>query len=257
MGLRITATGVAWNAVPFAASYTFELRDAQGNLVAPLKNQPGTSFDPQTPLKPGQYTLCVYSNFANLSSNWSLTYAFEMFRPPLTITSSATDTVDATPTITWTAANGAAAYEVIVTPAGSSAPVYVRTGITGTSHRIDVPLRNGKHLIQVRAIFPDGSRSSLSTAQQIFIGPAPSLTFANEKLSWNPLNGATHYELWLNYLGTPTQRQIVYERVYLQTSYILPSTLPKGRYQAWLRAIRSENGELYPGAWTSVSFELA
>ena len=135
-------------------------------------------------------------------------------------------------------------------------PVYARTGITTTSHRIDIPLTNGIHQIQVRWIFADGSRSSWSPAQQLLIGPAASLTYAAGKLSWSSVNAATNYELWINYLGSPAQGKIVYQPLYVGTSYTLPSTLPKGRYQTWLRAIRAENGQLYTGAWTSVVFEI-
>ena len=256
INLRSTATGVAWDAVPFAGSYTFELRDSRGSLVVPRQSQTGTTFDPAIPLTPGQYSLRVFTNFSNLSSNWSATYAFELFRPPVAITSSGAATVDATPTITWTSAPGAATYELVVTRSGSVVPVYARTGITTTSHRIDIPLTNGIHQIQVRWIFADGSRSSWSPAQQLLIGPAASLTYAAGKLSWSSVNAATNYELWINYLGSPAQGKIVYQPLYVGTSYTLPSTLPKGRYQTWLRAIRAENGQLYTGAWTSVVFEI-
>ena len=256
LNLRSTATGVAWDAVPFAVSYTFELRDSRGALAVPRKSQTGTTFDPATPLTPGQYSLRVFTNFSNLSSNWSATYAFELFRPPVAITSSGAATVDATPTITWTTAPGAATYEVVVTKSGSPVPVYARTGITTTSHRIEIPLGNGIHEIQVRAIFADGSRSSWSPVQQLFIGPAATLTYAAGKLSWSSVNAATNYELWINYLGAPSQSKIVYQPLYAGTSYTLPSTLPKGRYQTWLRAIRAENGQLYAGAWTSVLFDV-
>jgi len=257
VNLRSTATGVAWNAVPFAVSYTFELRDSRGALVVPRKSQTETTFDPAIPLTPGQYSLRVFTNFSNLSSNWSATYAFELYRPPVAITSSGAATVDATPTITWTSAPGAATYEVVVTKPGSAVPIYARAGISTASHRIDIPLGNGMHEIQVRAIFADGSRSSWSPVQQLLIGPAATLTYAAGKLSWSSVNAATNYELWINYLGVPAQGKIVYQPFYAGTSYTLPSTLPKGRYQTWLRAIRAENGQLYAGAWTSVNFDVA
>ncbi len=85
----------------------------------------------------------------------------------------------------------------------------------------------------------------------------PTLTYAARKLSWSSVNAATNYELWINYLGTPSQGKIIYQPRYVGTSYMLPSTLPTGRYQTWLRAIQAENGELYVGAWTSVTFDFA
>lgn len=44
--------------------------------------------------------------------------------------------------------------------------------------------------------------------------------------------------------------------MYLTTSYTLPSTLPKGRYQTWLRPVRAESGQLYYGPWTNVLFDV-
>jgi ELWxxDGT repeat protein len=254
--LRTTATGFAWDAVPFAGSYTFELRGTSGALYLPRKTQTGTTIELTTPLPPGRYTLRVFASYPKASSNWTETFSTEVFRSPVTITSSTAPTVDATPTISWTAATGASSYEVLVTKPGSSVPIYTRTGITSTSHRIDVPLANGISQFQVRAIFPDGSRSSLSDVQSLTIGIGTPVTFSAGSLSWNSVNGATNYELWINYLGTPNRRQVVYDPMYLTTSYKLPSTLPKGRYQTWLRPVRAESGQLYYGAWTSVLFDI-
>jgi hypothetical protein len=254
--LRSTATGFAWDAVPFGGSYTYELRGTNGALYVPRKTQAGTTIELTTPLPPGKYSLRVFTSYPKASSNWSETFSTEVFRPPVSITSSSSATVDATPTISWTAAAGASSYEVLVTKPGSSVPVYNRTGIAGTSHRIDVPLANGISQIQVRAHFPDGSRSSLSTVQSLQIGIATPVTFSTGTLSWNAVNGATNYELWINYLGTPNQRKIVYQPMYLTTSYTLPSTLPKGRYQTWLRPVRAESGQLYYGPWTNVLFDV-
>lgn len=254
--LRSTATGFAWDAVPFAGSYTFELRGTSGALYVPRTTQTGTTIELTAPLPPGKYTLRIIANYATSSSNWSETFSTELFHPPVSLTSSAAATVDATPTISWTATTGASSYELLVTKSGSVVPIYTRTGITGSSHRIDVPLARGINQIQVRAIFPDGSRSSLSAVQSLQIGIGTAVKFADKTLSWNAANGATNYELWIDYLGTPKQQKIVYQPLYLTTSYKLPSTLPKGRYQTWLRPVRAESGQLYYGTWTYVVFDV-
>ena len=67
-----------------------------------------------------------------------------------------------------------------------------------------------------------------------------------------PVNAATHYEFWLNYLGPDAPiRKVVYDPLVVSTSYILPVLLPKGKYQLWVRAIRAESGLLYAGAWAT------
>jgi hypothetical protein len=145
---------------------------------------------------------------------------------------------------------------VVVTKPGSTIPIYDRTDIKGTSHRIDVPQANGISQIQVRAIFADGSRGSLIAVQSLQLGIGTPVKFANNTLSWNAANGATNYELWINYPGAPNQRKIVYQPFYISTSYTLSSTLPKGCYQTWLQPVRAESSQLYYGAWTNVWLDI-
>ncbi len=255
--LRSTETGFAWEAVPTAVSYSYELRNSLTQAVLYSKTQASTTFTQPAPLRPGQYTLRVYASFVGSASQWT-SLSYEIFQPTIvSITSSSAATVDGTPTITWGTITGAANYQIVVTRAGVTAPMYDRVGIVGTSHRVDRILSPGTYQIQVRAIFADGSRSNLSAKQQLVIGPTPVVRFANGVLTWNSINAATHYELWVNYLGTPVKQKIVYQPNTLQTSYTLASTLPKGRYQAWVRAARAESDDLYKGLWSvALNFEL-
>ena len=68
------------------------------------------------------------------------------------------------------AASGAATYEVVVTKLGSTVSVYAQTGITTTSHRIDIPLRNGVHEIQVRAIRAENGQLYAGALQRTAYG---------------------------------------------------------------------------------------
>ena len=256
--LTATATGFVWNAVRSALSYTFELRNIVSNAVVYSKTQTGTTFDPPAPVGPGRYALRVYSAFVGGSSFWTSPLPYEVVRSAtVSITSSNAATVDGTPTILWKAVTNAKTYEVVVTQVGFIKSLYVHDGIVGTSHLVAVPLQPATYQIQVRAIFADGSRTALSTIQTLVIGPAPVLSISGRKLQWTAVNGATSYEVWVNYVGTLPQRQIVYESSYVRTQLTLPTTLPKGKFKAWVRAIRAEGGETYAGLWTSaLEFEL-
>ena len=257
-GLRRTGTNIAgntslaWNAVPLAISYTLEIRNpTTGERVLSDQTVTGISFTPSPPFNAGRYAVRVRSNYAvGQSSNWSPVLAFELFHPPVSITSSSAATVDATPVITWSAAPGAASYEISARQFGSSVASYQRSGISGASHRIETPLTNGINQIWVRGHFADGSRTAWSKAQNLLIGPAPVITRTADGFSWAPVNAATHYEFWLNYLGPDVpMRQIVYDPQVVSTNYTFPDALPKGTFQLWLRAIRAESGLLYAGAW--------
>ena len=266
-GLRRTGTiiagntGIAWNSVPLASSYTLEIVDTTtGRQVLPREIlTTGTAIKPVTPFRAGQYAFRVRANYpVGQSSDWTPPLTFELFHEAVPITSSQAATADATPVITWAASTGATSYEILASRIGSSVAPYRKSGISGTSHRIATPLSPGVNDIWVRAHFADGSRSAWGSASQLVVGPAPLITRTGTGFTWTPVNAATHYELWTNYLGPDSSiRQIVYVPVVLTTGFTLPATLPKGRYQMWLRAIRAESGALYAGAWgTSGAFEI-
>jgi ELWxxDGT repeat protein len=255
--LTATNVGISWTSVSEAVTYTMELRNAAGQSYVPRMTvaQPSVGLTP--PLVPGQYSVRIFSNFRNGSSDWTASFPFEVFRPATRITSSNAPTADATPIISWAPVAGASGYEIQAARTAAGPAVYTRTGITTANHRIETALPAGVNFITVRALFADGSRTYWSAPQQLMIGPAPTLTYSGQTVSWNPVNQATHFELWINFLGTPQQqKKIVYNRNYLTNNYQLPSTLPRGRYQVWLRAVRAEGGELYAGLWASVSIDL-
>jgi len=253
--------GATWNAVPSAVSYTIELINTfTGNKVQADKTQSITTFNPSPALPAGQYSIRVRSNYATgIPSHWSPALAIDALRSAaVTITSPNAATADATPTIAWTATPGANGYEIFVSRQGSSTAVYTRTGITTTSHRIDVPLTATMHRIWVRPIFADGSRGIWGAGQPLQIGPAPVVTQTARVFAWPLMNEATQYEFWLGSIAASgTVTRVLYDSKLLTTSYTLPATFPKGRYQLWVRAIRVDNGASYFGNWgTTGAFDL-
>lgn len=248
------AQSLSWSSVSEAVSYTFELRDFVGRLVMPRVTQAGTRFVAATPFAPGQYSFRVFANFPAASSNWSSTALFEIYRPPVVILSPTGATADATPVIMWSPASGAGTYEIEVNQRGSGRTVYAASQKQGTVHRVASILPNGQYDVRVRALFPDGSRSAWSSLVPIRIGPPVVATANAGVLQWQAISGTTHYEVWINYLGNPPARQIVYLPYYVDTIYSLDKSLPRGRYQLWIRAMRGEAGSLYAGEWSSIAF---
>lgn len=248
------AQSLSWSPVPEAVTYSVELRDSLGQLVMPRTTQTGTRFVASTPFAPGQYSFRVFANFRGASSNWSNIAEFEIFRPPVSILSPAGSTADATPVIQWSAASGAGIYDIEVIQRGSGRTAYAASQKQATVHRVASILANGQYDLRVRALFPDGSRSTWSSLVPLRIGPAVVAAVNSGVLRWQPIAGATHYEVWLNYLGNKPVRKIVYLPYYVNTSYSLNKSLPSGRYQFWIRAIRAEAGSLYAGEWSSIDF---
>ncbi|MCA9047025.1 MAG: hypothetical protein KDA69_22030, partial [Planctomycetaceae bacterium] len=166
-----------------------------------------------------------------------------------------------TPVIEWTLATTgpSATYEIYVSSPGVRGASYHREGLVGTNHRIDRPLSLGTHRIWVRTHFADGSRSEWSAAQSLEIGPRTLVDFNAPAITWTPVRGATHYELWVDYLGgeSPAVPQLIHEAFVTENRWTLSPTSPKGTYRVWVRAIRAESGDKYLARWsTPINFRV-
>ncbi|MDQ5807794.1 MAG: Ig-like domain-containing protein, partial [Actinomycetota bacterium] len=81
-------------------------------------------------------------------------------------------TADATPTLTWDAAGGAATYDVFLD--GSR----VASGLAGTEHTPDAPLADGPHAWRVEAIDTFGNTQSSATRTVVVDTTAPTAAIA-------------------------------------------------------------------------------
>ena len=104
-------------------------------------------------------------------------------------------------------------------------------------------------------------RSTLIDAASLTIGAPPVLQqTAARTVSWNAVNGATRYEIWVDSLGGASQpgAQVVHETTWRRTTYSLNRSLPAGEYRVWVRAIRTERREVYRSAWSaSLTIQVA
>ena len=83
------------------------------------------------------------------------------------------------------------------------------------------------------------------------IGVAPVVQVTGRTISWQPVNGATRYELWVNRIdadNNATLGRVMHDDQMLATSATLPSDA--GTYRIWVRAIRNEAGETYISNWS-------
>ncbi|MEZ6040623.1 MAG: hypothetical protein R3C20_08955 [Planctomycetaceae bacterium] len=255
--VRADRETIAWDSSALPALYTIEIwRRDSGQFINRWGKLTRTQIATRTNLTPGMYDVRLRSSFTDgRTSGWSTPVDLMIPHPAPTITSSAEPTADATPFITWTPAasgNSPVAYEIQVTEAGHTTPIYQADGITTISHRVDSQLSVGTYEIRVRAHYSDGSQSFWSNAQQLTIGPPTVARLVAGTLSWAPVKGATHYELWIDYWGdhSAARKRIVHEKFLVDTDWQLPWTLPGGRYKAWVRAIRGEAGSLYQSKWS-------
>ena len=85
------------------------------------------------------------------------------------------------------------------------------------------------------------------------VGTAPVFSRTDDSIHWKAIPDATNYELWINY--TDSKNVVHAKYVHLPDLFSLDyriAGLPKGRYTAWVRAIRYEGGARYDGRWSQL-----
>lgn len=155
------------------------------------------------------------------------------------------ETADATPVLTWENAGNVARYDLYVQSPGNV--VYRRQQLTTNQHEIEVPLSDGvTHKAWVRAYFNDGTFTRWGTATEFtvsdpFYNTVPSLVISNNTASWNAVDGAVQYELWVNQVdenGRTVVARAFHDRAITTTEQSL--SLAAGRYRGWLRAVAAD-----------------
>ena len=121
-------------------------------------------------------------------------------------------------------------------------------------------LPDGAYRWWVTGVSAQGFRSQWSAARDIYIGGRPQLLLpsgtTNVKtptFSWQVIDGANHYDLWVNQIGG--QSQIIRQQSLTDTKFTSNKVLAADTYRVWVRAV-STSGELSP--WSLVTeFKIA
>ncbi|MBL8812785.1 MAG: hypothetical protein JNM43_21650 [Planctomycetaceae bacterium] len=212
-----------------------------------------TTWIPSFDLPAGRYAIWVRQVVAsNAVSNWSPRHVFVQHEPAIIVTDGLNPGLDQTPTITWAGRTDATSYDIWVNQAGKPGAVYLRSGLSVTSHTIEQPIGNGVFTVWVRAVLRDGRPTPWGTGQKLIIGAPVVVSITGSALAWTTSPTATQYEVWINYEGGegPKAAKVVNDASYKSTVFALPTTLLRGRYRAWVRAIRQDGLTVYAGDWS-------
>lgn len=208
-------------------------------------------------LPDGNYKLWMRTSSGAVDSFWSEEQFSELLRPSVDIITGGTaDSIDATPTIQWSAVSGAENYAVRVLNS-SGAEVYHADDVSGLSHRVATRLALGQsYTVDVRPNYTDGSRAMWGAGHPLTITGEPSVFVdENNRVAWTAVNGATSYQLWVDRFdedGDLIRSQYLYETNLRQTSFVLPNNLPSGQYSLWIRGVRQEDSSMYFSFWSDV-----
>ncbi|MBL8814423.1 MAG: hypothetical protein JNL58_00220 [Planctomyces sp.] len=268
---------ITWEAVDTAVSYDVWISDLDSRKVLITENGlTETNYTPTTELNQGRIRVWVRANFAGgTSTDWSSPQDFIVSVQPLItgpVNNAAPTTPrkidDTTPEITWSAAPGAHSFELFLSDRISlTSTTYKVANLTPRLDSEGNPIPDGKgdvlrdeiRSFEIPTALPlgsyhvyirttdDGGRTTnwsplyaFEVAPQVDILRPNAPTFQDPpKLEWAAVEGATHYDLWVDGPGVPQ----LYRHKYLTTTnFQIPTALVNGNYRFWVRAIRSTTG---------------
>jgi hypothetical protein len=241
-----------WTAVSNAVTYQLWVNNSSGGVVINQSGIATTSFTPSADMDLGTHYAWVRGTTAGaVNSAWSPISVWRV-RTRATVLNSGTIPTDDF-TINWTTVPGATNYDVWVNRLTSGTSQYYRNTAVTTNSVGVADFAPGRYGIWVLAQNATGANGFWSTMALVTVSvpvngvqvTAASITAA-PTLSWNPVTGASNYDVWVDNTSTGAA-QVVRDTSVAGTSLAL-STLSAGSYRAWIRA-RDEFGGNY--AWSS------
>ena len=171
----------------------------------------------------------------------------------------------ARPTFTWTGISNAATYEVYVNNVTTNqARVVNATGIAATSYTTVVDLPIGTFNVWVRGFTSAGLASAWSPAAVWKLRPTTTVLNSGRTESsgsfnivWNPIPGASTYDVWINRLTSSTIEY--FRNASVVGNSLAVSNFDVGSYGIWVRA-KNAAGDLVgwsPQATLGVSYAPA
>ncbi|MEZ6063698.1 MAG: carboxypeptidase regulatory-like domain-containing protein [Planctomycetaceae bacterium] len=157
-------------------------------------------------------------------------------------------TSDATPAVTWSDVPGAALYEVWIGDlTNGRAPVIAQTALTSFVPADPLPIGRYRAWVRVK----DGSNGeggwstgrtfSVTTPTTLNSLPFHANADRTPEISWQPVDGAAMYELWVNNVITG-QARVIHETSLTDASFTPTDDLGFGIHQIWVRAVDAAGG---------------
>ena len=246
---------ISWTALPGAAKYDLwvnNLTTGQSQVVRETALTT-TSYSFPANLRLGKYVFWVRGiDAGNTAAEWSLAKQFTA--APRTITTSpSTPGFNNLPVFQWQALAGATKFEIYVQNRTTNAVVLTQTNITATSFTPSSAFPTGDYRWWARGSSNSGIVGGWSSQLDFNVGGKPILltptgTTSNRKptISWTPVQGADHFELWVSKRdGTGV---VINLTNITATSYTPATSLAPYEYRIWVRAVTSTGAF---SAWSS------
>lgn len=255
---------LTWTALAGAVKYDVWVNNKSTSTSQVLRDQnvTGSSYTVTEALPLGQFIFWVRGiDAGDVAGQWSIGIFTTVVIAP-SITSPSDSTLDTTPIISWTALNGAAAYDLWMAPSGSSTATIRQKALTLTSYTVPSTLASGSWNAWVRGIAANSFSGAWSAVRTFNIGGGPtvisptasSTVGVRPTFTWTSVDASDHYEIWVNRLDTFVTKYL-YSNSVSSVNYTPSTNMAAGSYRVWIRAIAAD-GSL--SAWsTGVTFSVA
>ncbi|MCA9061949.1 MAG: hypothetical protein KDA96_02790 [Planctomycetaceae bacterium] len=252
--LNTAQPALTWNSIPGAVKYDLWINDKVAGISQVIRdtNITGTTWTPSSDLPLGLYHAWIRGLAADGTPGvWSPAVTFYVMPSP-NVTAGMNATFDRTPTFEWDALTGAVKYEVYISDrAVGTFPAYLyQKDIAATSFTPGSDMPDGLYRVWVIGVSAYNVRSYWTEPMDIYIGgrpeiltPTGSTSDTTPTFAWRTVDGADHYDLWVDQIGGT--QQIIRELSLNSISFTPSSALPAGNYRMWVRAI-STSSEVSP-----------
>ncbi len=253
---------ISWNPLPGAVKYDIWINDQLAGITQFIRNQNilATSFTPASDMPLGLYRAWVRGISADgIGASWSQMSEFYVATAP-TITSGTNSTFDRTPTFEWNVVTGAVKYEVFVRNLTTGNLDYYPKDITDTQWTPPANLTDGPYRWWAIAVGAFNVRGLWTGPNNVHVGGRPNLLTpvgtgnnSSPTFSWQAVDGAVRYELWVT--NQNTMVRVIHETELTSLSFTSSTPLAQAAYRVWVRAVSSA-GEFSPWSVT-VDFSIA
>jgi len=230
----------------------------QSQVVRQIVNT--TSYTPANAIPLGQYTLWVRAaNSGGSFGPWTAGYHFliDNTAPAIPTITGPTTTANVKPTFTWSNSAGAMTYDLWVNDLTTNQIQIIRQQtLSSNSFTSLTNLPIGSYAAWVQAFDNTHQTRGWSAAYYFNIvlpaaptqlSPVGSITNTIPTFTWNAIDGAAYYDLWVDDVSA-SQKQLIRQQTLPTNSLVSPITLAKGSYRFWVRAFNA-NGNA--GNWSA------
>jgi hypothetical protein len=180
------------------------------------------------------------------STTWSMDTLTAPSTPTMNGPTGQTD--NRRPTISWTAADRAASYDLWVDNLSTGQSQVIRQTVNDTSFVPTADLSPGTYRAWVRAIGASSQVSNwtasvtfsvVTTVTPTIISPAGQTDDRTPTFGWTAGSSAVRFDLWVDNLSTG-QSQVIREQTLTSNTFTPLTDLPYGAYRVWVRAFNAQ-----------------